>query len=94
MLDKPWISGIQSTKQARYQPASIFTYWPVMGPYNNWTIIYLTPKSIPSEAFDQIHQVVLDRLSENVASLYQFGMYGAIKTDETTKNEFYVIRIL
>ena len=52
-----------TTKQAHYQPVINFTYWPVMGPYDNWNIIHITPKSIPSEAFDEIHQVVFDRIS-------------------------------
>ena len=60
MIDRPWISGFQSTKQARYQPVINCTYWPVLGPYKNWNIINLTQKSIPYEAFDEIHQVVLD----------------------------------
>ena len=47
MLDKPWISGIQSTKQTRYQPVINFTCFPVLGIYYNWNIIHLTPKSIP-----------------------------------------------
>ena len=72
--------GIQLSTQTRYQPVINCTYWPVMGPYNNWTIIELTPKSIPSEASDEIHQVVLDGISENMASLVQSGMYGAFKT--------------
>ena len=80
MLDKPWISGIQSTKQARYQPVTNCTYCPVLGPYKNWNIIDLTPTSIPFEAFDDTHKVVLDRISENMASLVQSGMYGAINT--------------
>ena len=84
MLDKTWISGIHETKQACYQPVINCTYWPVMGPYNNWNIINITLKSIPSEAFDDIHQVVLDRITENMASLVQSGMYGAINTDENT----------
>ena len=94
MLDQPWISGIQSTKQARYQHVINCNYWHVLGPYNNWKIIYLTPKSIPSEAFDEIHQVVLDGISENMASLIQSRMYGAINTDETTTNGFYVIQFI
>ena len=71
MLDQPWISGVQSTKQARYQPVINCTYWTVLVPYNNWNIIHITPKSIPSEAFDEIHQVVLDGISENISLLVQ-----------------------
>ena len=94
MLDKPCISGILSTKQARYQPVTNCTYWPVLGSYNNWNIINLTTKSIPFEAFDEIHKVVLDGISENMASSVQSGMYGAINTYETTKNGFYAIQFI
>ena len=78
MLGQPWISGVQSTKQARYQPFINCTYWPVLGPYKNRNIIHLTPKSIPSKASDEIHQMVFDGISENMASLVQLCMYDAI----------------
>ena len=71
-----------------------FTYWPVLGTYKNWNIINLKPKSIPSEAFDKIHQVVLDIISESMASLVQLDMYGAINTNDTTTNGLYVIQFL
>ena len=70
------------------------TYWTVILPYTNCNIIHITPKSIPSEAFDEIYQVVLDKISENMASLFQPGMYGSINTDDTTTNVFYVIQFL
>ena len=91
ILDRPWIYGIQSTKQARYQPVTNFNYWPVMGPDKNWNIIELTQKSITFEAFDDMHKVVLDVISENMASLVQSGMYDAINTAENTTNGLYVI---
>ena len=94
MLDKPWVSGIPSTKQARYQPVANCTYWPVLFSYKNWNIIDPTPKSTPFEAFDEIHQVVLDGISENVASLVQSVMYGAINTDDNIANVFYVIQFI
>ena len=73
MLDKPWISGIQSTKNSLYQPVTNCTCWPVLGPYNNWNIIYLTPKSIPFEEFYEIHKVVLDGISE------KYGLISSIR---------------
>ena len=57
-----------------------------MGSYNNWNIIEPTQKSTPFEAFDEIHKVFIDEISENMASLVQPGMYGAINTDDTTTN--------
>ena len=57
-------------------------------------IIKLTPKSIPSNLFDEIHQVVLDGISENMASLVQLCMYGCINTYDTTTNGLYVIQFI
>ena len=94
MIDHPRISVIQSTKQARYQSVTNCTYWPVLGAYNKCNIIHLTPKSIPSEAYNEIHHVVLDGISENVASIVQSGMYGSINTDYTTTNGFDVIQFI
>ena len=65
-----------------------------MGSYKNCNIIHLTPKPIPFEAFDEIHQVVLYGISDNMASLVQSGMHGAIKTDDRTTNGFYVIQFI
>ena len=38
--------------------------------------------------------MVLDVIGENMASLVQLGMYGAINTDDTTTNGFYVIKFV
>ena len=83
-----------SVKQARYQTVTNFTSWPVLGSYNNCNTIELTQKSIHFEAFDEIHKVVLDRISENMASLVQSGMYGAIDKADNKSNGFYVIQFL
>ena len=64
MLEKPWISGIPSEKQERYQPVTKCTYWTVLGAFNNWNIIELSSKSTSTETFDEIHQVVLDGISD------------------------------
>ena len=91
MLDKPWISGIPSEKQERYKPVTKCTYWLVLGAFNNWKIIELSSKSTSSETFDEIHHVVLDGISDNIASLVESGKYGAINTADTSTNGFYVI---
>ena len=70
-MDKPWISGISSDEQERYKPVTNCTYWPLLGSFNNWNIIQLFQKSTPSEAFDEIHQVVLDIISDNTALLVE-----------------------
>ena len=41
-----------------------------------------------------IHKVVIDKMSKNMSSLAQSGMYGAINTDDTIINVFYVIDAL
>ena len=71
MLDKHWIYGISSDKQERYKPVIKYTYWPVVGVFNNWNIILLSSKSTSSYTFDEFYQVVLDVISDNIASLVE-----------------------
>ena len=94
MLEKPFISGILSKKQAHCQPVTNCTYFPVLVSYSNWNIIELTPKSTPFGGFDDMHQVVLDVISENMDFLVQSGMYYAINTYYTTDNVLYVIQFI
>ena len=58
---------------------------------DNWNIIQLSSKSTSSDTFDEIHQVVLDIISDNMASLVESVTYGAINTTDTSTNGFYVI---
>ena len=54
-------------------------------------MIQLSQKSTPSDTFDEIHQVVLDGISDNMASLVELRKYGSMSTTDTTTNDFYVI---
>ena len=74
ILYKPWISGISSDKE-RYKPVTKCNYWPVLGDFNNWNIIQLSSKSTSSDTFDEIHHVVIDGISDNMASLVESGKY-------------------
>ena len=94
MIYQPWISGIPLKKQARYQLVTDCTYWPAIGSYNNWNIIHPTPKSTIFEAFDETHQVFIDRIGDNMGSLVQSDKYGAINTADTTTNVFHVITFI
>ena len=50
----------------------------------------MSPKSTSSDTFDGIHQVVIDGISDNMASLAESGTYGVINTTDTSTNGFYV----
>ena len=78
-------------KKERYKPVIKCTHWPVLGSFNNWNIIKLSQKSTSSDTFDEIHQFVLDGISDNMASLVELGKYGAINKTDTSTNGFYVI---
>ena len=84
MLYKPWIPGLTPEKQPRYRPVIDCSYWPVLGSFNNWNIITLSHKATTSEAFEDIHQVVLDGISDNMASMVQSGKYSAMDTTDTS----------
>ena len=51
-------------------------------------IIQLSHKSTPYDAFDEIHQVVLDGISDNMALLFESGKYGTINATDTGKIDF------
>ena len=91
MLDKPWMSGISIDKQQRHKPITKCTYWPVFGVFNNCNIIRFSQKSTLSDTFDEIHQVVLDLISDHMASLVKSGTYGSINITYTSTHGFYVI---
>ena len=57
-----------------------------MGSYNNWNIIHLSPKPTHFKEFGDIHQVVLDSISDNMASLVQPGKYSVINTADIKKD--------
>ena len=67
ILDKPGISVIPSYEQEHYKPVTKCTHWLVLGSFNNWNIIQLSQKSTSSDAFYEIHQVVLDGIIDNMA---------------------------
>ena len=91
MLDKIWVYGISSKKQARYQAV---TKWQVFGSFNNWNIIQLSHKSTPFDAFEDIRQFFLDGISDHMASLVQYDKYGAINTSDTTTNVYSIIKFI
>ena len=50
----------------------------------------MSSKSTSSDTFDEVHQIILDGISDNMASLVESGTYGAINTSDTSINGFYV----
>ena len=66
MLDKPWVHGLPPEQKMHYQPVTEFTYWTVLGSFNNCNIITFSYKATASEDFEDIHKVVLDGIRDNV----------------------------
>ena len=66
MLDKIWISGIPPDEQERYKTFTKCTYWPLLWQFNNCNITQFSHKSTPSDTCDEIHQVVLDEISDKM----------------------------
>ena len=94
MLDIPLVHGIPPRQQPHYQSVTDCTYWPVIGSFNNWNIITLSHKATTIEYFEEIHQVVLDGISDNMSLLVQSGKYGAINKIGTQKMGHYVINFV
>ena len=92
MLDKPRDYGVDTTKQPLYQPVFECKYWPVLGSFDNWNIVQFTNKTTSSEEFDELHKVVIDGISETMASLVQLGNSSAINETDPTIIGYYMIK--
>ena len=66
----------------------------MLGSFNNWNIIQLTNKTTSSEDYDAVQKVVIDGISDNMASQVQLGKYGDINAADPTKMRYYVIKYI
>ena len=94
MLYNPWAYKVDTTKQPCHRCVYGCTYWPVLCSCNSYNIIQFTNKATSSEDFDSAHKVVLDGISDNMASLVQLGKYGNINAADTTTMGYHVIKYL
>ena len=76
-------------KKVCYKPVTKCTYLPVLDSFNNWNIIKYSQKSTSYDTFNEIHQGVIDGISDNTASLFESVKYCAINTTDTSTNGLY-----
>ena len=69
MLDNTWSYNVEPNNHPCYQTVVDYTYWPMLGSFNNWDIIQFTNKTTPIEEFYAVHKVAIYGMSENMASL-------------------------
>ena len=65
----------------------------MLGSFNNGNIIKNYNKTTTSEDFEDILQFILDRISDNMALLVQYGKYGVMNTYSTIM-DYYVIKFV
>ena len=94
MLEKLWIHGLTPKQQTSYRPVINFLYWLVLVSFKNDNIITFSHKATTSEDFEEINKVVLDGISDNMASLIKYGNYGYINTTGTSTMGYYVIKFV
>ena len=92
MLDKPCVPGLAPPNQPYYQPVQDCTYWMVYGVFNNWNIVTFSNKNTTGEDFEEIHQVVLDGISDNMDSLVQSVKCVAMIKKYPKKMFYYVLK--
>ena len=54
----------------------------------------LSHKETTTKDFEVVYKVVLNGISDNMASLFQYGKYGAMNTIDTSTMRYYVINFL
>ena len=94
MVDKPWVPGLPTHKQPHYQPVHYFALLPVLWSFNNCNIITFLYKTRTGEAFEEIHQVAIDKICNNMASLVQSGKYFDMNSTDSTTMVYYVIKFV
>ena len=94
IIDQPSITDIPAHQQPCQNAVKEFTYWDVLGSFNNCNILKLSQKPTSSKEIDKIHQVVLAGISENMAALLQTYEYSFIHTTYITKMGYYVIEFM
>ena len=91
ILDQPWTTGFAANQTACYKLVNYFTYLSVLGLFNSFKIIKISPKATSSAEIDKMHQVVQYGISIYMAALVQTDEYDAIDTTYTTTMVYYVI---
>ena len=71
IIDHPCIAGFPAQQQPRYKPVKEYTYWPVLGSFNNCNILKLSHEATSNKEIGKIHQVVLEGISENMLHWYK-----------------------
>ena len=69
ILDKPWSPCVPPHQRPHYQPVTYFTYYPFLGSFESWNTVKFSHKKTYSKDIDKINQVVLDSISDNMATL-------------------------
>ena len=94
MLENNWAPRVPPHQQPRYKPVKDFTFWPVLGSFNKWSIIKFSHKATFIEDIDRINNFVIDVISDNMYALAKTGKYVDINTTYTTTMGNCVIRLL
>ena len=81
---KPRYPGVPSHQQTHYKHVKYFTYYPVLGSFNNWNIILFSHNATSTEYIDTNNQVILDIISENMSAFVKAGNYGDINITDTS----------
>ena len=84
MLENPQDPGVTQPNQLCRQPVQYCTYWPMLGYFNIWNTTTTSNENTTSEDFEKIHQILLDGISANMASLLQLSKYGSTNTTYST----------
>ena len=66
----------------------------MLGYFNKRNNIKFTNRKTPREDFDAVNNVVLDGISNNMASLVQLEKYCGIHAADPTKMGYYLIKYL
>ena len=79
----------------KYHPNSVkIKYYPILGKYNDWTIMGFIGKVTDEEKYEYFHKIVLNVFVIFTDQTIQVGSIGAIDADDKHPHGYYIVEVL
>jgi len=91
-LKKEWDSTLPFAEQPRYKTSTDCQMYEIFEGHNDWKLICLVDtKDSVIDLNDEVHELILQGITERLATRVEAGGYGAVSTDDPEADGYYVL---
>lgn len=92
-LKQQWDSKLPFQEQPRYKASTDCQMYKIFEGLNDWKLIRLVDtKDSDIDLNDEVHELVLEGITERLATRVEAGGYGAVSTDDPEADGYYVLQ--